>query len=223
VIAKRFGWLVSIASLALVSCAAEAGLEESPASVVLVVADLEGGGTRYGAGVVLDGTGTVVTNWHLLTSVRALRAMLYRRGRPSYTPMDGGLTRFLAENRAALVDADVVRADPDLDIALIRLHADTAGIPTPPLADDPPRVGERVFALGHPNESVWSLTSGVVSSVRDGLIQHDAALGTGSSGGPLLDARGHIIGINTSKLFEPAEGIGFARPAALVRRFSTGH
>jgi S1-C subfamily serine protease len=208
--------------LALVSCASGPGLEESPASVVLVVADLEGGGTRYGAGVVLDDRGSVITNWHVLKNVRSLRAMLYQRGRPSYTPMDGGLARFLAENQASFVDADVVRADADLDVALIHLHTDTTHVPKLSMAEDPPRVGERVFALGHPNESVWSLTSGVVSSVREGLIQHDAALGTGSSGGPLLDARGRVVGINTSKLFEPAEGIGFARPAAVVRRFSAG-
>jgi serine protease Do len=213
-------WILVL--LALVSCASDPGLEESPASVVLVVAELEGGGTRYGAGVVLDGRGSVITNWHLLKNVRALRAMLYRTGRPSYTPMDGGLARFLAENQASLVDADVVRADAELDVALIRLHADTSHVPRPSMVDDPPRVGERVFALGHPNESVWSLTSGVVSSVREGLIQHDAALGTGSSGGPLLDARGRVVGINTSKLFEPAEGIGFARPVVAVRRFFAG-
>jgi hypothetical protein len=61
----------------------------------------------------------------------------------------------------------------------------------------------------------------VISSVRGGLIQHDAALGTGSSGGPLLDARGLVVGINTAKLFEPAEGIGFARTIALLRTFAS--
>jgi len=219
VISKHLWWFPLVA---LTACS-DPGLEESPASVVLVVAELDGGGTSYGAGVVVDGSGHAVTNWHVLRNAHALRAMLYQRGRTSYTPMDGGLARFLAENATSLIDADVVRADPELDVALIHLHTDTSHVPKPSMADDPPHVGERIFALGHPNESVWSLTSGVVSSVRAGLIQHDAALGTGSSGGPLLDARGRVVGINTSKLFEPAEGIGFARPAALVRRFATLH
>ncbi len=195
-------------------------LETSASAVVLVVADLDNGRTRYGAGVVVDQTGGVVTSWHLLSGARAIHVMFYRRGRPSYTPMDGGLGRFLAENRVALMDAVMLRADSNLDIALIRAHADTSRIPKLPLADDPPHVGERVFALGHPNESVWSLTAGVISSVRSGLIQHDAAIGTGSSGGPLLDERGRVVGINTAKLFEPAEGIGYARPIAMLRRFS---
>jgi S1-C subfamily serine protease len=198
----------------------EGALEASASSVVLIVADLDNGATRYGAGVVTDASGSVITSWHLLPGARSLWAMLYRRGRPSYTPMEGGLGRFLTENRAALLEADPLRGDPVLDIALLHVHADTSGIPKLTIARDPPRVGDRVFALGHPNESVWSLTAGVVSSVRGGLIQHDAAIGTGSSGGPLLDARGRIVGINTSKLFEPAEGIGFARPVGLLDRFS---
>jgi S1-C subfamily serine protease len=148
VIAKRFWWLVFVA---LVSCASDPGVEESPASVVLVVADLDGGGTSYGAGVVLDGSGNVVTNWHVLRNAHALRAMLYQRDRTSYTPMDGGLARFLSENAAALFDADLVRADPDLDIALIHVRADTSHVPKPTLANDPPRVGERIFALGPTN------------------------------------------------------------------------
>ena len=198
----------------------EGALEASASSVVLIVADLENGATRYGAGVVIDAAGSVITSWHLLPGALSVWAMLYRPGRPSYTPMEGGLGRFLAENRAALLEADPLRGDPTLDIALLHVHADTSGIPKLTIARDPPRIGDRVFALGHPNESVWSLTAGVISSVRGGLIQHDAAIGTGSSGGPLLDARGRIVGINTSKLFEPAEGIGFARPVALVDRFS---
>jgi len=120
----------------------------------------------------------------------------------------------------ALVETDLLRAVSVLDIALLHVHADTSRIPHLPVAHEAPRVGERVYALGHPNESVWSLTAGVISSVRSGLIQHDAALGTGSSGGPLLDGRGRMVGINTAKLFEPAEGIGFARPVALLYRFS---
>jgi S1-C subfamily serine protease len=196
-------------------------LETSASSVVLVVVEIENGRTRYGAGVVVNRAGGVVTSWHLLSDAKTIHVMFYRPGRPSYTPMEGGLARFLAENRVALVGADLLRADSNLDIALIHVHADTSRVPKLPVAREPPHVGERVYALGHPNESVWSLTAGVVSSVRIGLIQHDAALGTGSSGGPLLDQRGRVVGINTAKLFEPAEGIGFARPVAMLRGFST--
>jgi hypothetical protein len=76
--------------------------------------------------------------------------------------------------------------------------------------------GERVLALGHPSETVWSFTSGVVSSVAERVIQHDAPLNHGNSGGPLINARGELVGINTAKLLGGSEGIGFALPIGVA-------
>lgn len=74
------------------------------------------------------------------------------------------------------------------------------------------------MALGHPLGALWSITSGVVSAVHQGAIQHDAPLNPGSSGGPLLEEDGCLLGIHSTKLFGEAEGVGFARPVSLAMR-----
>jgi hypothetical protein len=76
-----------------------------------------------------------------------------------------------------------------------------------------------VLALGHPQENVWSFTQGVVGSIQQGAIQHDANISHGSSGGPLLNARGEVIGINIAKVMNEATGLAFARPISLAARY----
>jgi hypothetical protein len=76
-----------------------------------------------------------------------------------------------------------------------------------------------VLALGHPQETVWSFTQGVVGSLEQGAIQHDAAISHGSSGGPLLNARGEIVGINIAKVLGEPSGLAFARPISLAARY----
>src|SRR5439155_16992393 len=100
--------------------------------------------------------------------------------------------------------------------------ADTARYVRLPFREAPPLLGERVIALGHPKETVWSFTTGVVSSLHSGMIQTDAAINQGNSGGPLIDSEGRVIGINTSKLVGDAQGIGFARPIALAKGLIDG-
>src|SRR6202008_2203894 len=109
------------------------------------------------------------------------------------------------------------REDPTLDLAVIHINADTSKYPVPRFASELPCRGEPVLALGHPQETVWSFTSGVVSTLHHAAIQHDAAINPGSSGGPLLNSRGEVIGINTSKLFSGTDGVAFARPIDLAR------
>jgi hypothetical protein len=81
-------------------------------------------------------------------------------------------------------------------------------------------VGERVYALGHPQETVWSFTSGAVSAIHHGAIQHDTVVSHGSSGGPLLNARGQVVGINTSRVVSEARGMAFARPVEMAREWA---
>jgi hypothetical protein len=191
-------------------------VERALAAVVLVVSTRDDGRVVYGSGVVLDGQGLVVTNAHVLAGARSVRAMLYAPGRISYTPMDGGLTRYLFEYERDLVNARVERADDVTDLALLRLDADTSRLPVPRAATRLPRRGERVFSIGHPQENVWSFTAGQVSALHHGAVQHDALLSYGSSGGPLLNERGELLGINTSKVISEARGLSFARPVAMV-------
>jgi len=187
-------------------------------AVVLLVNDRDTGTTSWGSGLVVSDDGDVVTNLHVVGDAVALRAMLYDPERPSYTPMDGGLARYLFENEAALVPAALVRSDTTLDLALVRIDADTTAYNRLTFASEPVQPGDRVYALGHPQETVWSFTSGVVSAMHVAAIQHDAPVNAGNSGGPLVNEQGEVVGLNTSKILSGAEGMAFARPIGLIAR-----
>ncbi len=187
-------------------------LEQALDAVVLVVAEGPGGKLRYGAGVVVEGPGAILGSLHVVEGATRVGVLFHDAARVSYTPMDGGLRRLLDENPGALVGASVARADAEQDLVLLQARADTRRCPRLVPGPEESRVGEAVFALGHPGETAWSATSGRVSARRHGAIQHDAPLSGGHSGGPLVDARGRWLGVNTSKLVKGAEGVGFARP-----------
>ncbi len=122
--------------------------------------------------------------------------------------------------------ARVVGTDPSIDLALLKIDPEGVQLPTLPLGDSSKlRVGEWVIAIGNPYEFDHTVTVGVVSgkerrvplpNTDDGVvsfIQTDAAINLGNSGGPLLDASGNVIGINTAiRRQNYAEGIGFALP-----------
>lgn len=184
--------------------------------VVLLVRQLPNGKTGYGAGLLVDDSGTVLTNLHVVSGATALGALMYDEARTSYTSLDGGLLRYLFENESDIVSARLLRGDPINDLALVQLEADTRGWPVLPLAEEPARIGEQVLALGHPAQSVWSATSGLISATHQRTLQHDAALNIGNSGGPLVNTRGEVVGINTLKLRGESEGVGFARPIGLA-------
>jgi hypothetical protein len=187
-------------------------------AVVLLVNSRDGGMTSWGSGLVVSDEGHVVTNMHVVGDAVSLRAMLYSPERTSYTPMDGGLGRYLFENEAALVPAALVRSDTTLDLALVKIDADTSAYDRLEFATDPIQPGDRVYALGHPQETVWSFTSGVASAIHVASIQHDAPVNAGNSGGPLVNERGEVVGINTSKILAGSEGVAFARPVDLIAR-----
>ncbi|OWU86637.1 hypothetical protein ATO6_07625 [Oceanicola sp. 22II-s10i] len=140
--------------------------------------------------------------------------------------------RVALRNRDGLrVSASVTARDKVRDLALIALPGGDFGAGLPPATDRPP-LGAPVLAFGAPLETEFSMTGGMVSApdrqtdpaIPVALIQHDAAINPGSSGGPLVDAAGHVVGINTriadgSRLFA---GIAYATPAATVVRFVAG-
>ncbi|HVP66695.1 MAG TPA: trypsin-like peptidase domain-containing protein [Anaeromyxobacteraceae bacterium] len=154
-----------------------------------------------GSGLVLASDGYVLTNAHVAAGGGPLRVRL-----------PGG----------ASVRADLVGSDVRTDLAVVR--ADTSGIPPLPLAEARRlRVGELVVAIGNPLGFERSVSAGVVSALYrslpgpggaalDGLVQTDAAVNPGNSGGPLLDARGEVVGI-TAAMIPRASGLGFAVPA----------
>lgn len=197
-------------------------VQQALPSVVLVVNHRDDGKTGYGAGLLLGPNAQVLTSLHVVQHAQSLAVVLYRPDFVSYTPMDGGLDRFLFENEKRLSAGRILRRDEPNDLALLKVEADTSSCSAPRFATEPPRRGEPVLVLGHPEETLWSFTSGMVSALHHGAIQHDAALNPGSSGGPLLNARGEVIGINTSRLFGNAQGVSFARPVEVAGWLMTG-
>jgi hypothetical protein len=189
--------------------------------VVLLVNRHDDGQIGFGAGIVLDDDGEVLTNLHVAGG-GSLGALTYDPKRVSYIPQDGGLGRYLYENDDKIVHARLMRGDPTLDLALVKLDVPTKGAKLK-LRAEPVKQGERVMAVGHPGETVWSFTSGVVSSLHQGMIQTDAAINRGNSGGPLIDAEGRVVGVNTSKLVGDMHGIGFARPIDIAKPLIDGH
>jgi serine protease Do len=151
-----------------------------------------------GSGFIIDRQGFVLTNFHVIEDADRI-------------------TVTLADGR--VLKGDVVGTDPAIDVALLRVAASGPLEPAPLGNSDDLRVGEWVCAIGNPLGYVHSVTVGVVSFMGrklfdaslDDYIQTDAAINFGNSGGPLINARGEVIGIN-SAISSRASSIGFAVP-----------
>jgi S1-C subfamily serine protease len=158
-----------------------------------------------GSGVLFSPEGYLLTNHHVVGQADRVRVRLH----------DG-----------QEATGRVVGNDPWTDLALVRAEGDT--FPYARLGDSAKlRVGQLVVAIGSPLGFESTVTAGVVSAVGrtlrsvtghlvDNVIQTDAALNPGNSGGPLVDSRGHVVGINTA-VIQPAQGICFAIPVNMAK------
>jgi S1-C subfamily serine protease len=165
------------------------------------------GGRGAGSGVVVDASGLIITNNHVVAQASRI-AVRFR----------DGTTRTAA----------VLRTDPTNDLALLRVDL-PPGSAVAPLGDsDQVQVGDDVIAIGNPFGLEQTVTQGIVSAVQrdwrpgtpQGLIQTDAAINPGNSGGPLFNANGEVIGI-TSMIASPVPGsvgIGFAVPSNTAKQ-----
>ncbi|MDU2121218.1 MAG: trypsin-like peptidase domain-containing protein [Clostridium celatum] len=157
-----------------------------------------------GSGFIINTDGYILTNYHVIEGATEVTVTL----------SDG-----------QEVTASVVNYDSDQDVAMIKINEDVEVPGVVELGDsDALQPGEEVLAIGNPlsKELSSTLTKGIVSAlnrsietqtgVSTNLIQTDTAINSGNSGGPLINTKGEVIGINTLKASDGAEGIGFAIP-----------
>jgi len=174
-----------------------------------------------GSGSIIDTAGHVLTNHHVIRDSTKLEVTL---------------------NDGSKWPARFVGADPDNDLAVIKIDAPKEKLAVIPMGDSSElQIGQKVLAIGNPFGLGQTLTTGIISSLGrsirseagtliEDVIQTDAAINPGNSGGPLLDSKGKIIGIN-SAIISPtgaSVGIGFAIPANTAKRIlpeliSKGH
>lgn len=202
--------------------AADVAREVLPSVVTIEVGSSSGGGGGSGSGEVIDASGIVLTNDHVIAD---------GADRPVTVRLDDGTE----------LAATVIGRDPRTDLAVLRTDTDRRLPALPWGSSDRLVVGEPVVALGAPLGLSGTVTTGVVSALgRDvpvptgdgsgstvltGAIQTDASINPGNSGGALVDCAGRLVGINTAIATVPSAsgsssgsvGIGFAVPAAVAR------
>jgi Do/DeqQ family serine protease len=162
-----------------------------------------------GSGVIVRADGVIVTNHHVIAGGQQLRVVLAdRREFPAYVLLD----------------------DPRSDLAVLKIDVGAERLPVLPIETrDDVQVGDLVLAIGDPFGVGQTVTNGIVSGLARTdvgasdfgfYIQTDAAINPGNSGGPLVDMDGNLIGVNTFIVSRSgsSSGVGFAIPAALVRR-----
>ena len=166
-----------------------------------------------GSGAVIDNQGHIVTNYHVVRDAEQLQVTLWDKSKHT---------------------AKMVGSDPNNDLAIIQIDAPRGLLPIPLGTSKGLQVGQKVLAIGNPFGLDRTMTTGIISSlgrsiesengrVIEDMIQTDASINHGNSGGPLLNSQGQIIGIN-SAILSPSDagsiGIGFAIPADTVRRIT---
>lgn len=163
-------------------------------------------GSSLGSGFIIDPTGYIVTNHHVIAEADEVEVVL----------SDG-----------TSLDAVIVGSDKDTDLALLKVEAKKP-LPSTTWGDsDATRIGDWVVAIGNPFGLGGTVTAGIVSARQrdinagryDNFLQTDAAINKGNSGGPMFNLDGEVVGVNTA-IFSPSGGsvgIGFATPSSMAK------
>ena len=170
-----------------------------------------------GSGVIVDPSGYIMTNAHVVENAQRIRVALP-------LPM-GDSAGLVPIGKRRILEARLIGQHKETDLALLKI--DETDLPTLPLlSQQRPHVGQLVFAIGSPEGLQNSVTMGVVSALARQpdptkaltYLQTDAPINPGNSGGPLVDMYGSVVGINTFILSSGggSEGLGFAIPARVV-------
>jgi len=179
-------------------------------------ANQNGSYESVGSGLIVSTQGHILTNYHVIANSQKIYVSVYGMGRKTYN--------------AWILDHHV-----DTDLTLLELETTDRFTPAVLGNSDLVETGDLVLAIGSPFGMDQTVTSGIVSGVRktlviegikyENMIQTDAPINRGSSGGPLVNLNGEVIGINTA-IFAPTgvfSGTGFAMPINRIKRFLSAH
>ena len=178
--------------------------QASPAVVMVMGHSDSGKGGSGGTGSIIQADGVVLTNAHVVIEEKTGKP--YPRLSVFLKPVRvSGDTK---ADLARMVRAKLVAYSAPLDLALLKLEGVATSFPVIDLSDsDRTKIGDRVIAIGHPEQGgLWTLTTGVISAEVDNfngvkgkhVFQTETSLNRGNSGGPLVDSEGHMIGVNTA-------------------------
>jgi serine protease Do len=188
--------------------------ERTSPAVVMVMGHPESGQRGSGGtGSIIRPDGLVLTNAHVIVDEKTSRPF----PRVTVFLKPPRVTGDAKVDLARMVKARVVAYSIPLDLALLRLDGVTDPLPTVELrGSDGTRIGDRVLAIGHPEQGgLWTLTTGVISAEVDNfngvkgkhVFQTETGLNRGNSGGPLLDGEGRMVGVNTAIARVAADGM----------------
>ena len=202
--------------------------------VILILASDDGRAGSGGTGSIIRADGLVITNAHVVinkeTNQPYRRLSLFLKPDRVTGNMDKDLTR--------RVEAKLVAYDTALDMALLRMENPPAGLTVVSLGNpEAVAIGDPVVAIGHPETGgLWTLTTGTISAEIENfngvkgkdIFQTETSLNRGNSGGPLLDGRGAMVGVNTMISRKAADGltitsINFAVKSSVAKQWLASH
>jgi S1-C subfamily serine protease len=194
----------------------------SPSVVLVVVGDVKKqqfDPTVFGAGVIIDSSGDILTNWHVVTGYSAAVIFFKPLGRADIDNSNAYVAQVIAQNEVS-------------DLALLRLTKSPAAVAPISIGNiSSVQVAEDIHVIGHPNGNLWSYSTGVVSQIRDGynwtysdgskheakVLQFQTAINPGNSGGPVLDDQGKLLGLIA--MSEEGQNLDYAVAVDVIQGF----